>query len=256
MIPCPEFLPAELRDAWKRLAEPTDTDGRRFDPAAVAHVPAPVARWLVHSIVPGTPLRAGARLSMHGEIRIGRWQPFTASQILTPNGFIWAANAGRLPMRVRGFDRHTDGTGEMRWRLFGLVPVVAASGPDITRSAAGRLAAEAVTLVPGAALAPDVDWSLLDDRRATATVTRGGFTHHVTIEVDEDGALRSVTLPRWGNPDKGPYQDHIFGVAFDRERTADGYTVPATLRAGWWYGTERWAEGEFFRCEFDQTEFF
>lgn len=37
----------------------------------------------------------------------------------------------------------------MRWRLFGLVPVMTAARPDITRNACGRLAGE-ITLIPTA----------------------------------------------------------------------------------------------------------
>ncbi len=193
---------------------------------------------------------------MRGEIRIGTWKSFTAHQILSPDGFIWAATAGRFPMRISGSDRYTNGTGEMRWRMFGVVPVMTASGPDTTRSSAGRHASEAVALVPGAAFGPDVVWSGIDDDRAIATIAIGAFTHDVTIDVDEYGALRTVTLPRWGSPDKNAHQIHTFGVMCEAETTFGGYTVPSTMRAGWWLGTERWAQGEFFRCRIEHAEFF
>jgi hypothetical protein len=41
---------------------------------------------------------------------------------------------------VTGHDRLSSGTGEMRWRLLRLIPGMTAAGPDITRSAYGRLA--------------------------------------------------------------------------------------------------------------------
>jgi hypothetical protein len=37
----------------------------------------------------------------------------------------------------------------MRWRLLGLIPVITAAGPDVTRSARGRLAGE-IALLPTA----------------------------------------------------------------------------------------------------------
>jgi len=40
-------------------------------------------------------------------------------------------------------------TGEMPWRLLRLIPVMTAVGPDITRSACGRLAGE-IALIPTA----------------------------------------------------------------------------------------------------------
>jgi hypothetical protein len=193
---------------------------------------------------------------MHGEIRLNQWMPFTARQIFTPDGFIWAADAGRFPMRIRGFDRYTNGTGEMRWKLAGLVPVMTAEGPDTTRSAAGRHAIEVAGLVPGAALDRRIAWSELDGNRVVAELGDEPWNHRITLDIDDDGSLRSASLPRWGNPDKSAHAEHPFGVAFSGERTADGYTVPAELRAGWWFGTERWDEGEFFRATIDDIEFF
>lgn len=45
---------------------------------------------------------------------------------------------------VHGYDRYTRGTGEMRHRLCGAVTVMAASGPDMARSAAARQTSEII----------------------------------------------------------------------------------------------------------------
>ncbi|MBN2623403.1 MAG: hypothetical protein JXA83_08550 [Acidimicrobiales bacterium] len=246
----PPFLPEPVRRDWRELARSTDDD-RRFDPATLDDLPAPVARWLRHAIAPGTPLRRAARLRMHGEIRLGRWQPFSAEQVLAPGrGYVWAAEAGRRPLRVTGYDRYAGGVGEMRWRLLGAVPVMSAADDDISRSAAGRLAAESV-LVPAAVLDPAVVWRPVDDHHATAAIPVGGDEHEVTVEVDDQGALRSVRVPRWGNPEGGSCAVHPFGVEFDGEVTVDGVTVPAHMRAGWAFGTDRWDDSVFFRATVD-----
>jgi hypothetical protein len=246
----PRRLPPAVETDWDDLATPTG-DPRPFDPGVLDGLPAPVARWVRHAIAPGTPLRRSVRLTMHGEIRAGRWQPFSAEQVLAPpRGFVWAATASRRPLRVRGFDRYSRATGEMRWRLGGVIPVMSAAGDDITRSAAGRLASELV-LVPAAALDPAVSWQAVDGHRATADVRIGEGVHHVTIEVDERGAVRSLWLPRWGNPDGGTFAEQPFGGELGAEATFDGYTIPTTLRAGWGYRTDAWPEGIFFRATID-----
>lgn len=193
---------------------------------------------------------------MHGEIKVGRWRPFTAHQVLSPEGFVWAATAGNFPMRIRGFDRCSSGTGEMRWKLAGIVPVMSASDADTYRSAAGRLAGETM-LLPGAVLSDRVVWSDDDEENhATAIVTNGPFTHKVTVEISPDGRLESVSLPRWGNPDGEAHREHIFGVEFESDQQIGNYRVPREMRAGWWVGTARWAKGEFFRATIDSMEFF
>ena len=248
----PGHLPTEVAAAWDELARPTR--GARFDPDAVADLPPPAVRWLRRSIPAEARLARAGRLTMHGEIRIGRWIGFTATQVLSlPDGFVWAASAGIGPLQITGCDRFTGGTGEMRWRLVGLIPVMSSSGDDVSRSAAGRLAAEA-TLIPTACVALGVPWTPVDDRHATAGVRVGDRVHDVTIEVDDGGALRGVQLPRWGNPDGGAHALHTFGVEMGDPQDLGGLAVPTTLRAGWWPGTDRWDEGEFFRATIDRFE--
>ncbi len=39
-----------------------------------------------------------------------------------------------------------------------------------------------------------------------------------------------------------------FGGEITDHRVFDGLTVPNAGNWGWFYGTERWHDGEFFRC--------
>ncbi len=248
----PRTLTGRARREWASLAVPTPRSAV-FDPAMVVHLPPPVRRWLVHAIAPGTALLRSVELAMHGEIRLGAWRRFEAAQILTPpQGFLWAATAHLTALPVSGFDRYSNGTGEMRWRLLGAFPVMSGAGADITRSAAGRLAGEFV-FVPTAALGPAIVWEPIDDRRAVARVPVGEREVHVTVEVAASGALESVTLCRWGDPDRSGYREHVFGAGFQDEAVFGGFTIPRTASAGWWYGTERWSEGEFFRFTIDRA---
>ncbi|MEO9222023.1 MAG: DUF6544 family protein, partial [Mycobacteriaceae bacterium] len=226
----PAWLPESAKRSWADLATATGAAGVAFDPTTVDTLPAPVARWLRHAIAPGSLLRSGVQLSMHGHIRIKKWIPFAAEQIVAPTGYLWAAEAGRFPIKIRGFDRYSAATGQMSWRLFGLLPVVNATGPDVTRSAAGRLASEIIGLTPGGALNPTVTWHGVDDHRAVATIPIDGTDHDVTVDVSDGGTLQTISLPRWAKPDDGPFQLHTFGVICSDEFTTDGYTLARTIR--------------------------
>ena len=132
-----------------------------FSHSDLEGLPVPVASYFRAAVTPGTPLALSARIHMRGRIKIGRWVPFTAREVLTPHvGFIWAARAAGI---VSGSDRFVDGHGEMDWRLFGRLAVMRAAGPDVSRSAAERAAAEAVwvptSLLPGFG----VEWSVEGD---------------------------------------------------------------------------------------------
>jgi hypothetical protein len=235
-------VPRRLTGVWRELAAGADESPAAFTPAMIAELPEPARRWLTHAIEPGTPLAEAVTLTMEGEIKIGSWRRFTATQVLAPpRGFIWAARTRVAGLPVTGFDRYSDGAGEMRWRLAGLVPVQSGTGPDITRSAAGRLAAEGTVLLPTAfrhaawAADPASDGAI-------ATWRIGEHTEQVRLQLGGDGRLRRLTMQRWGAPDGQPAGRHLFAVDVEAEATFAGVTIPALLRAGW-------GDAEFFRAQ-------
>jgi hypothetical protein len=183
-------------------------------------------------------------------VRGGR---FTATQVVAPRrGYIWAADARLFGIPVIGYDRLSGGTGEMRWRLLDLVPVVSTDGVDMTRSAAGRLASE-IALIPTAF--SGATWTA-GERPDTAIATLGaGEQEVVELHLGPAGQLRTVLMQRWGNPDGEPFGRYPFGVTVDGERTDAGVTVPTEVRAGWWRGTDRLDAGEFFRARITKVTF-
>ncbi|MFI7643964.1 DUF6544 family protein [Nonomuraea sp. NPDC049400] len=254
VVLAPPHLTEEARYDWDLLQRQT-VGASTFDPAAANLLPEPARRWVIRAIAPGTPLLRAVVLSMHGTIRLGSWRRFHATQVLLPmEGFAWCASAylGILP--VHGFDRYRAGAGEMRWRLLDTFPMMSAAGPDITRSAVGRLACEFV-LAPAAALDPRVGWKALDERHAVATLPIGSDDYDVILSIAPNGRLESVTMHRWGNPDKGAYREHPFGVVCEGETSFDGFTIPEGIRGGWWPWTTRWADGEFIRFTIDDALF-
>jgi hypothetical protein len=64
----------------------------------------------------------------------------------------------------------------MGWKLFGLVSVVHETGADVTRSAAGRLAMEAVLLPSVLLPGRGATWEAVDERRARFRMTVGEET--------------------------------------------------------------------------------
>jgi hypothetical protein len=238
---------------WLQLTAATATPAA-FDPEMTAGLPPAARAWLAHAIEPGTPLWTAVELTMHGQIRIGRWRGFTATQILAPpHGYIWAATARVTGLPVTGFDRLSSGTGEMSWRLLRLVPVATAAGPDITRSAAGRMAGE-IALLPTAF--QTASWEQGEQvGTARASWQIGDHTETAELRVSGDGILLEVRVNRWGNPGSAPFARHPFGVSVEAESAFSGVTIPSRFRAGWWWGTARQDEGEFFRAEITQAIF-
>ena len=60
---------------------------------------------------------------------------------------------------------------------------------------------------------------------------------------------------RWGNPNGAPFGRYPFGVAIEAEQTFADVTIGSALRAGWWWGTDRQPDGEFFRAQITGATF-
>lgn len=239
---------------WRTLPELEARLARRpapgsFDEGELRGLPDSVRRYLLASIAPGTPLARSVRFGMRGRVKLGRrWIPFNARQVYGPHdGLLWRARAGGI---VVGYDGYAGGVGAMEWKLFGLIPLIRADGPDLSRSSAGRVAAEAVW-VPTALLPRfGVTWRATDSHHATASYRLDGTELHLDFVFDDDARVLSVSLDRWADVDgTGRFTHHRFGHELRRYSTFDGVTVPSAGRGGWFYGTDRWSEGEFFRYE-------
>ena len=185
---------------------------------------------------------------MHGEIKLGRWFPFVAEQVIRRDrGMLWQATARVHGIPIQGFDALLDGRGETRWKLLGILPIVAGVGPDISRSAAGRMQAESIWL-PSVLCGNDVSWTAPDAFHATARFDLLGAAAEVSLELEHSGRLDSIKLKRWGNPGGAAFHFADFGGVVEEEHTFAGYTIPTRLRVGWHFGTASFAsEGEFFR---------
>lgn len=244
--------PAGLSALWR--ATPPAT--RVFQPATLARYPEPARRYLAHALAPGTPLASAVRLKMHGAIRLRGWCPFRAEQVNTrAGGFVWRATVWMGGLPITGFDRYLEGEGAMDWKMLGLFPVMHADGPEVSRSALGRLAAEAIWL-PSLLTGTDVTWEATDAGHPRASFRQDGEPIELTLTVDDRGRALAVRLPRWGNPDGEGWRFVDFGGFLEEERTFGGYTIPTRVRVGWHVGSERFlSEGEFFRASISRAEF-
>ncbi|MUL41535.1 hypothetical protein FZ103_10165 [Streptomonospora sp. PA3] len=190
---------------------------------------------------------------MHGWIRAGMWLPFRAEQVIDADrGFLWQATVAGGLLRVA--DRYDDGRAWLRVDLLGLIPLLRAKEGNLARSALGRAVAERVWLPT--ALVPDSDivWSSPAPDCAVATVPTSHGDVPLTLLTDHDGALRSVSLPRW-KQERGRWSEVPFGMEVLAAATFGGVTVPSRGRAGWWFGSARFKQGEFFRFTVDAMEF-
>ena len=242
--------PVSLDSLWLS-ASVTD---QVFQPDQLINLPDPARRYLEHAIAPGAKLASAVRLRMHGEIKLKQWRPFKAEQVICwRQGMIWQARTWINGLPVSGWDRLVEGEGAMRWKLLGLLPVMTASGADVTRSVIGRMLGESVWL-------PSVlcggAWTSPDDTHAHAHLSYLGEATDLILTVSKTGQLEQVVFKRWGNPEGAEHHYVNFGGYLEDEGAFSGYTIPTRLRIGWYFGSDRFeSEGEFFRAAIDNAAY-
>jgi hypothetical protein len=241
---------------WQMLK--VQPDAEVFTPAMIADLPEPARRYFLRAIQRGTRLASSVRLNMKGEFRTkpgAAWMSMTAEELLVPSqGFVWKARVGSGLMWIAGADHYAKGRGRLSFWLWGLLPVARAQGPDISRSALGRLAIEAIW-VPSCLLPQrGARWEAVDDQSAKVIRVLDGEEFAATLSIDAEGRLLRAVVPRWGDAgEKGRFEFFPFGSQPHTERAFAGYTIPAGLGVGWWPGEDRYFE--FFRATIESARF-
>lgn len=234
----------------EELEAHTQRETLRLDPTTLSGLPSPARRFLQHALPQGTPLSAAVELGMEGAIKLGpRWFPFSASQILRAGvGFVWEPVVGGRFIRFLGADILGSQGALMEFRLHGRIPIVKAAGPDTTKSAAGRLAAETVAWLPQT-LTPQAGatWTAIDDETATVTIPTPSGDIDVDIKVAVDGTLESMNLQRWNDSAKPPRHEAFGGTVSSDHVTTSGVRIAGSGTVGWGWDTTERDDHLFFR---------
>jgi hypothetical protein len=231
----------ETARAVRRLALPeTASTGapRTYDPAQLAGLPAPVARYLAFALQPGQPLVRRARVEHTGEFQAGagRWQPFTSVEhfVVRPPGFVWDAAIRAAPLvAVRVRDGYWNGEGSMRAAVAALVPVADQRGtPEMAEASLQRYLAEA-PWVPTALLpSAGVRWTAVDDTVARATLVDGDVTASVDFHFGASGEILRVSAVRWRDVRGTPVATPWVARSWDYRRLG-GMMVPTAGDVEW-----------------------
>lgn len=232
---------------WEALLQLARPSPDEFDITTLKQLPEPAQRLLGAALPDGAPLHNGVELEMRGRIKLGPWLPFTAHQLLVAGaGFVWLPVVGPRLFRVVGADVLGPKGGRMGFRLYGRIPVAVGSGPDVSRSAAGRLAAETVAWLPQA-LTPQAgaSWQPIDDDRAAVTLEGPDGPTKIEVTVDESGNLVELQLQRWNDRTRPPGHTP-FGGAVTGFFATVGVRIAGNGSVGWRHGSSDGGGSAFF----------
>lgn len=245
-----------IRQIWRSLK--TQSTGEIFTQDLVADLDEPVQRYFLHAIEPGTPLAAYVELEMNGSFRLkpdADWLIMQAEEIIAASsGFVWKARIVKGLIGFSGADYYAQNHGRMKFSLWGLIPLIDAQNKHINRSGAGRLCIEYIWLPSALLPQNDVAWQALSNNTIQAGFEIDNEPITLTLNIDRNGKLLSISLPRWSDSTEERNWQYIpFGAEIQAEATFDGYTVPTQMNAGYWFDTDRYSA--FFQATIDCANF-
>ncbi len=215
--------PVSLRAAYDRDVDRALAHVAPAEPirdANLAHLPAPVQRYLRGAGVVGQPRVRNFHVRMQGRIRSGRdarWMPLTAEQynFVDEPARLFYLNASMFTVPVQGYHRYAGPSATMTVKAAALVSVVEVSGPEMDQGETVTMFNDMCVMAPATLVGSTIAWEAVDDRTARASFTNGGHTIHAELSFNEAGELtnfwsddryqtspdgRSVKKVRWSTP--------------------------------------------------------
>ena len=217
--------------------------------AVASSVPAPakslrsdlpeLVRRYVERCVPADQLgQSAVHFAQVGEMQLkpGRWLPFRAEQDMAVDRveFEWRASFSAAPLiSVHVRDWYRSGVGGLDVRLWGVVPVVRASGEQFARGEAMRYLAE-LAWAPQAMVAnPALEWQAVDE--STVEVATRIARERVAVQLHFDAAGDIVGMSTDARPRMVGKQvvDTPWSGVFGEYREFNGVRLPTTGEVSW-----------------------
>jgi hypothetical protein len=193
----PFSLRAEYeRDVQARVSAPVSATP--ITEADIAHLPAPVQRYLRIVGVVGQPRVHNFRIRMHGRIRSdrnARWMPLSTVQynVVNPAARMFYLTASMSGIPMQGYHRYLGSPASMRVKAAALVPVVTAAGREMTQGETVTLFNDMCLMAPATLIDPAIEWDAIDSRTARARFTNAGHTIRAELSFNEAGELTNFT---------------------------------------------------------------
>ena len=219
--------PASLRAAYDRDVDRALARVAPAEPlsdADLAHLPAPVQRYLRAAGVVGQPRVRNFHVRMHGRIRSGRdarWMPLTAEQynFVDEPARLFYLNASMIAVPVQGYHRYVGRSATMTVKAAALVPVVQVLGPEMDQGETVTMFNDMCFMAPATLIDRGIAWEPVDDHTARASFTNAGHAIRAELSFNEAGELTNF------------WSDDRYQTAPDGRTMTKAKTLPITTPA-------------------------
>lgn len=222
-------------------------------------LPEAMQRYLRYARVAGKEPIHMVRLKQRGMYRTQpeqKWLPFVAEQCFTTNplAFLWRMTSQPFPLvSITVTDGFSGGRGNLRVKLWSLITLANARGPEIDQGELQRYLAE-MAWFPTAYLSDAIEWRAVDAQSAQATFRESGVTASLMLHVNGQGQLTNMTTERY-REEHGRYRLEPWSGQFNDYQEVDGIHIPTSFAITWHLATGdfTWMRGELTEIAYNQS---
>ncbi len=188
------FRRAYRRELTEALAKAPPGTGELVREVELAHLPAPLRRYVIASGAVGRPCPRHFRVLWEGRIRGGPdepWMPFRAEQdnVVEPPVRLFRMDARRGGVPVDVYHAYREGRATMRVRVLSAFPVEDARGPEMDRAETVTVFNDLCLFAPWALAGLPVAWEEVDERTVRGRLTVAGIPVSAELRFDAEGRL-------------------------------------------------------------------
>ncbi|MGG6296377.1 DUF6920 family protein [Leptolyngbya sp. AN02str] len=225
--------------------------------ADLANLPAPIQRYLRYAqVVNKIPVQT-VRLKQTGQFKMQPeqgWRRMTAEQyyITNPPAFLWCGSIYLLPwVPIRVEDAFVDGHGSLNAKLWSVLTLVNAGGPQFDQGELMRYLAE-IAWFPTAWLSEQITWEAMDEYSARATIKVGEIAASAVLHINDRNQLTCVTAER-DRLDHGTTVSTPWTGIFTQYQELNGVMVPTEAEVMWHLnsGNFTYFQGSITDIEYD-----
>jgi hypothetical protein len=208
-------------------------------------LPEPVKKWMKKINLRGKPVIFNARIRQNCQMRMtpeqSDWTDAIALQYVSTYSpsYIWKVRMNMYPfIDITGRDLFQNGKGDMEINILSLLPVVDVSGDKIDEGSMQRYLAECVWY-PSALLSDSIQWRLIDENSAEASMRYMGTKASVTFHFNKEGDLQKVSAMRYQGDDAAAEKKEWIINIYQTD-DFNGLTLPSKVDVTWRSNGESW----------------
>ncbi len=248
------------REVDTLFSETSVIDNQTIGENDIADVPPLVQKYLRYSGVIGKERVHTVRLKQQGKFKRKPgtdWLPLAAKQYYNCDsiGFVWVGKIKMNPlMPVTGRDKYLNGEGNMLIKLWSLIKVADAKGPEVNQSEILRYLSE-MPWFPASFLSPAIHWKTIDDHTVHATLSAYGQSVSGDFSFNETGQITQFSTERYYEND-GQYTLRKWGGRYDQYKEMNGWIIPTHAVVTWTFpeGDYSYFDGTITEIDYNVSE--